>query len=541
VGVWDRIAEGFGAALGSGVEAFRKATVSAARQPYGGDSAPPRSAVVQRTPMPPTPTNEDPRGLLWDPFALIDQLGYRDKPSGLTYSTLREMAVRVPQYTAIVQTRVTQVKSFGQRQRDPYEPGFGITLRDPKKRPSKAELRYAWDMEDWLLHTGSVTNFSRDSFKIFLSKLVRDALNLDQATFEIQHNRQGKPWAFYAMDGGSMRLADTPISDIFDPQAVRYVQVYDEMVIGEYLPHQLCFGVRNPRTDLRVNGYGFSELEMLINVVTASLWAFEYNKRAFSQGANAKGLLNFKGTVPDEKVEDFRRRWQMMVQGVGNAHRTPMINVDEVQWVDLNRTNAEMEYGAWMDWLMKITCAVCQFDPAEANFNYGNAGQQSQMFSSPVGEKLQGSKDRGLRPLLDDIADWLNHYLIWPLNPDFEFQFLGLSGKTAKDAVELAQTETKFKKTVNEIRAEDDLPPLEDGDVILDPSYIQAQGQRKQMEAMQQQGGPDQDQEGSEDGPQGGNPAVGEDDGSGFGYDEAFGKSLAEKRRARVRVYEIEL
>ena len=85
------------------------------------------------------------------------------------------------------------------------------------------------------------------------------------------------------------------------------------------------------------------------------------------------------------------------------------------------------------------------------------------MFGTPLESKLKQSKDMGLRPLLNTIADWINTYLIWPLDPYFELEFVGLDAKSADQEVELGKKETSFKKTVDEIRAEDDLAPLPDG------------------------------------------------------------------------------
>lgn len=442
--------------------------------------------------IPPDPTAEPPKGLLYDPFALIDQLGFRDRPTGLTYATLRETAKRVPTYLAIEQTRITQVSAFATPQIDKRDAGFVVKLRDDKATPGKEDTRRMIQLTDWLLQTGSTWGPGRDDFKTFLRKFTRDSLELDQGCFEIVRNRKGTPAEFYCLDGATIRLADVPpgAESQTDADVVKFVQVYDEIIIGEFSARDLCFGVRNPRSDIRVNGYGFSEIEMLISVITASLWAYEYNKKFFSQGTAAKGILNFKGSVPDSKIDGFRRQWQMMLSGVNNAWRTPMTNTDELQWINLSNTNRDMEYSAWMDWLIKVTCAVMQFDPAEINFTYGNTGQDKQMFSTPVDQKLKQSKDRGLRPLLDDFAQWINVNLIWQIDPRYKLAFVGLDTKSADQAADLGKKRVSYLQTVDELRAEDDLKPLPDGkgDVILDPTWLQFAQAKDQMK--QQAAGP---------------------------------------------------
>jgi hypothetical protein len=563
MGLRDRISDAIGGAIGSGIELMADSLEKANNRPRsdepsargGGSMA--MTSAQGRSPLPPDPPSEDPKALLYDPFALIDQLGYRDRPTGLTYGTLREMSRRVPTYTGILQTRINQVSSFGQRQKDPRDPGFGIILRDSKATPTRQDKIRARQLEDMVLQTGVQWAPGRDDFRTYLRKITRDSLDLDQGCTEIQRDRKSRPCAFYALDGGTMRLADVPpgAEATQDPNQVKYVQVYDEVIISEFAAHEVCFGVRNPRSDIRVNGYGFSELEMLINVITATLWAFEYNKRQFSQGSLVNGVMNMKGSVGDAKLDSFRRQWKMMIAGVSNAHRVPFTNVDELQWIDFQKSNRDMEYGEWMDWLIKITCAVMQFDPAEINFTYGNSGQsQGSMFSSPVDQKLKASKDRGLRPLLKDIATWLNVHVIWPLDPYMEFSFLGIDAKSADQAIELAKKESEFKKTVDELRAEDDLPPMPDGkgEVILNPVWLQASQAADAMAQQEEMG-----EEGDEQmGDVMGMPGAGGDDEDADvspGNDDDFSDLFPEKsdrqrstlrksgRRAKVRVYDIEL
>jgi hypothetical protein len=506
MGLRDQITTALGGALGSGLglltESLSKANGQNADEPAlrGGASRAMVGTDGGAASLPPAESGQDPRGLLWDPFALIDQLGYRDRPSGITYATLRQLATRVPTYSAFLQTRLTQISGFTQLQADQHDTGFGVVLRDREKSPTPIERKRCRELEDWIVQTGSKWTPGRDNFRTFVRKIARDALVLDQCCFEVVRNRKGEPAEFYAMDGGTIRIADVPPgADIQgDPEQVKYVQVYDEIVITEYAGHELCFGVRNPRTDIRANGYGLSELELLVNVVTSTLWSLEYNKRQFSQGfMGAGGILNFKGAVADAKVDAFRRQWKMMVSGVNNAHRVPMTNVDELQWIDMGKNNRDMEFSQWLDFLIKITCAVCQFDPAEMNFSYGNSGQTSQMggTNNPQ-QKIQASQDRGLKPLLKDLAQWINQYLIWPLAPDFELEFMGLDAESAQETAQLGKMESEFKKTVDEIRAEDDLPPLPngEGEVILNPTWLQAKQAAAQAAMGQQpmEGQPDE-------------------------------------------------
>ena len=88
---------------------------------------------------------------------------------------------------------------------------------------------------------------------------------------------------------------------------MKWVQVIDGTIVPGFTAKELAFGVRNPRTNINLQPYGFSELEMLIQQVTSHLYAEEYNSKYFSQGGTTKGIINIKsdpnGTGNNEQLE----------------------------------------------------------------------------------------------------------------------------------------------------------------------------------------------------------------------------------------------
>lgn len=310
--------------------------------------------------------------------------------------------------------------------------------------------------------------------------------------FEVVENRKGEPCEWFAVDASTIRLADTAsayLNEDLEDQ-IRYVQIYDGQVIAEFNQNELCFGVRNPRTDIRIFGYGVSELEMLIPTITSLLWGFEYNQRFFSQGSAPKGIINLKGTIPDKQLQQFRRHWYQMLTSVENAWRTPILSAEDLQYVNLQQSSRDMEFNAWLDFLIKIACSMYQMNPVEVNFQYGNVGQRQSLQESNNKEKITESRERGLRPLLRFIAEKINQYIVWPINESFEFAFVGLDAHTREQVADLNVKRVKTVMTVDELRAEDDLPPLPDGkgEAILDPTWMQF-SQMKEGQAMSEEGG----------------------------------------------------
>lgn len=432
-----------------------------------------------RLDMPPVeaPTDE-PKALYWDPFSLVEQLGFRDKPSAITYATLNAMTWRVPIIQAIIQTRMNQVSSFCTPQVHKFETGFRVKMRDKEARPTKSDKKFAKRMEEMIMQSGVVSRDprGRDSFDSFMRKITRDSLIYDQLNFEVVPGRDGRPAEWYHVDASTIRLANSRVlypDD--DMDRVHTVQIYDNVTISEFTREEMAFECRNPRTDIRGFGYGTSELEMLVTTVTAILWAWQYNQNAFAQGSLQKGILNIVGAIPENQLRSFKRQWYTQVAGIENAWRTPITNAEELQWINMQNSSKDMEFSAWMDFLIKVACAIYQMDPIEVNFKYGTTNQRS-MFEGANKSKLVESKDKGLKPLLRFLARCIDKYIIWPINPNFTFEFVGLEAQTPKEMADLMTQRVRTIYTIDEVRAEQDLEPLPDGKgaVILDANWMNA-------------------------------------------------------------------
>lgn len=443
------------------------------RAPGGAEEDTPENA-----PVPDEPSTEGARSLLFDPYAIVQQLGYKERATNMTYGTLRSIAWKLPPVRAVIQTRINQIAAFSTPQRDRYQMGWRIKMRDSEEQPSPADKKWIKQMEPVILRTGVTENpRERDSFETFLKKLAKDTLVYDQMCFEVVPDKMGRPVEWCAVDAATFRLAD--MKSVYRRQTkaddTKFVQIYDGMVINEYTDAELAFGVRNPSTEIRLLGYGTSELEMLTTTVTDMLNALTYNRNIFSQGAIHKGVLNFKGTIPDKQLRAFRRHWYTALASVENSWRTPITNAEDLQWVSMHSNTKDMEFNAYVDFLLKVACAMYAMDPSEINFKYGDTGKTGGLGESNNKEKIVESKERGLRPLLRFIALQINTQILWPINESFEFEFIGLDAMTRDELAGLNKQRVSTSWTVDEVRAEEDKPPLPDGkgEVILDPTWAQ--------------------------------------------------------------------
>lgn len=451
-----------------------------------------------------------------DPLDFNANLGYKDKAYSLTYTTLKRMA-GTPIINAIIKTRKNQIADFAEPQANRYSTGFVIRKKARngiEGKMDEKDKKTANAITDFVLNCGSKNSWTNDDFDVFIRKIVDDSLTYDQMTFECIRNRKGTLERFIATDASTFRIADTAFqedyknsffnkqgADIWHRRSVvsheevngylpQYVQIYQNAVVNDFYPWELCFGVRNPSTSIYANGYGVSELEELINVVTAMLWGDEYNRRFFSQGSAPKGLLRVKGGMSESALQQFKQQWQAMISGVMNSWKTPVVEAD-VDWIDLQRSNRDMEYSSWMEYLIKLTCAIYSIDPSEIGWDISRSAGNGGLFEKSEAERIQNSKDKGLYPILKFIQRKINKYIIEPLNPEFEFVFMGLNGMTISQELDLDLKKLGTFQTINEIREKWDLPTLEEnGDIIENSIYFQAvnaQQQREMQQQMQQQ------------------------------------------------------
>lgn len=438
------------------------------------------------------------KSYLIDPLDFSQNFGYKDKPFMLSYNTLKAMS-KTPIINAIIKTRKNQIADFAEPQEDRYSTGFKIRKKirhgEEENENTPEEIEKIKYIQDFILNCGKGDSWENDDFETFIRKITEDSLVWDQMTFEVVRDHNGELFEFFAVDASTFRVADSYDDESYHGEKMavkgyypKHVQLYQGNVVNDFYPWELCFGVRNPTTSIMNNGYGVSELEDLVSTVTSMLWAEDYNKRFFSQGTAPKGLLKVKGTVNSKHLDAFRQEWLASMTGVHQAWKTPVVEGD-VDWVDLQKTNRDMEFSAWFDFLIKICCAIYNIDPNEIGFDINKSSGEKSMFESSNEGKLKHSKDKGLYPILKFIQRKLNKYIVSQIDPNYELVFVGLNGMTIEQELEQDIKKLQNFVTLNETRTKYKMKPVEGGDTILNPTYTQSVAMAKQQSMMGAQGG----------------------------------------------------
>lgn len=452
-----------------------------------------------------TPNSGRIQSVFFDPNDLSGNgKGFKDSKGILSFEILRRMG-NIHIIRSIVNTRIEQIQNFLHFSEDDQKEGFTIRkktslFKESKKEISSAEKKKIEEIVEFLMNSGFNEKWDNiDDFQTFVRKIAFDSLTLDQLAFEIVRDKGWNIKKYRAVDASLIRFLDSVdpkqrerLEDYrFKGYLPRFCMTWDDQILINpttkepilYYPWELGFGIRNKSSDIRKNGYGTSELEILVDLITGVLWSIQYNMNNFSIGSTPKGFINVKNAnISDSNMNEFRQAWSQMMTGVRNAKRTPVINGIDLEWIDLDKSNREMEYQEWAQFLVIMVCSVYRIDPSELGFSFKN---QAQVFGQD-GQKarLQHSREKGLKPILIFLENIITKYIVSEIDEDYEFVFTGIE-------VEDEETQVNLDK----IKLESGMVSMQDifkkysgrefdseNDIILNQVYQQAQASKQQQE-----------------------------------------------------------
>lgn len=409
-----------------------------------------------------TPAKRGMQSVYVDDLQVFASGEFFEKPSPVGFDALRVMCEQTPILASVVMTRVRQVNRFCGISEDG---GAGFEIRHVDRKhiltPEEVETTglLAQFMQNcgWEFNARARKKLKRDTFSQFMAKSMRDSLAMDACPIETEMKKDRSLGidGFYSVDGSTIRLCME--EGYKGDDQIFALQCVQGRITTAYNYDQLIYEVRNPRTDVRLSGYGLAEPELLIRVVTGFLNAMTYNIKGFDENSIPKGLLHLSGDYGSEDLIAFRRYWNSMVKGVNNAWALPvMVSKDQESKATFEKFGVEfneMYFAKWMTFLTSIVTAIYGMDPAEINFE-SFASSQSSLSGSDTTEKLASAKDKGLRPFMAFYESMLTDFIIKEFSDKYCFRWVGVDEEDAEQAWE-AQ---KLILTVNELRAEKGYP-----------------------------------------------------------------------------------
>lgn len=335
--------------------------------------------------------------------------------------------------------------------------GFRIKRKDKEiKLLTEAEKKECKRIVEFIIKTGDAEdNMRDDDLDKYVTKILRDLLQLDKIATELQKTRGGELSAFWAIDAATIEVALPNNDDI------RYLQVVDNIPYADFKKDELLFDFMNPRTDIEKAGYGYSLTEQAIDLITASINTFQFNSSYFTENRLPRGLLLLQGDADLEEVEEIEDYIVNLMSGTPPSQwRIPIIPSGKpdsgaegsrrFEWVNFDQKNRDMEFSEWYD--LQLSGIVALF--GESIEGLGLQSKKSQpLIGADTSPRIESSKSLVLGDTLSFLQKHFNQILQYK-NPDYELEFVGYEKNDPQLKMQSDKTDVETIMTIDEKRAE---------------------------------------------------------------------------------------
>jgi hypothetical protein len=477
------------------------------------------------------------------PYAYYSNKGIIPKYGDINFAILRSIAKKVGVVSSIHNLRASQLREFSKISYNDEEPGFRVKLIEKDATPTNRQKDEIKKIEEFIRYSGR-TDYSgyedderTNELPEIIELIARELLTIDQVALVPRFDRGGRFFDYWLLDAATIKRVDKSIGYQGDA-GISFVQEIDYKVYETFTSKEILFYIMNRTTELRHVWYGCSPCEMAIELITSWIYSLQYNKEFFNSSAQPKGFFSFEGeNIDTSELEDLQRQWQAMFRGVKNQFKTPFLNFN-AKWNNIGPNNRDMEFNQYFQVLSSWIGAIYGVDMAELGLRLNQA---QNVLSENIEGKINVSADRGLKSLIFGITRVFNKLLKFgDWHKEYQIVATGVNVKNGKERVELEEKQTSIYMTVNELRAQKDMKPIEGGDIILNPTYLQ----NIQAKQQQKMGGMDEGEEPQPDEQQNNENNV-EEESSGGGFqieeDDLMNSLKKSKNDEVVKYIEIEL
>ncbi len=207
---------------------------------------------------------------------------------------------------------------------------------------------------------------------------------------------------------------------------------------------------------------GASTIEMARHEIEGDMYAVEWNKNIFINGAMPSGVLTTEQSLGEKSFERLRQQWKERYQGVENAHK-PLILEGGLKWQQLSLQQKDMDFVEQRrfsrDAILSIFKVPKTLVAIADDVNRANAETAKYVFAENV-----------ILPRLRLIFDKLNRFYV-PLFPNTDSLQLSFEDPVPQNTeMNIKRRESGLKSgyyTINEVRSEEGKEPVEGGDTPL--------------------------------------------------------------------------
>lgn len=295
-------------------------------------------------------------------------------------------------------------------------------------------------------------NLTVQSFRSFIEPIIEDILVLDAGVIEKERTYRDELVYLHAVDGSKIRVSS--YWDGEDPDEPRYFWYPDNFERGKFKNEDMVYLMENPATYRVV---GLSKLETLKQTIDAELSGHAYNNRQVTNAA-PDGMLDLGEGARPEQVDAFQSYWQSEIAGRGAMAFVG--GTKNAKFIPFRGTNRDMQFLEWQQYLLRKICAVFGLSMLDLA-----SGMDINRATADVSQEQ--TEDRGLRPLLGLLQEYLTREIVWDPtyggqdnNLCFRFTRLNLKESLSRAQINQRALAGVSWKTINEARQEDGREPI---------------------------------------------------------------------------------
>jgi HK97 family phage portal protein len=236
----------------------------------------------------------------------------------------------------------------------------------------------------------------------------------------------------------------------------RFGPVVDAAKGQEYDKSQvLHFKFDDPDNDIR----GLSLLASLELTVASDLFAMKFNERFFENSAHTGVIFNMKNTSPEE-VERNRVWMEQNYVGTENAHK-PIILEGDMEVTRSVSTRADMQFVEGRKFNREEILSVLDVDPSKVGINENSNRSVSK-------EADNTFRQENISPLQLVVEEEINNHLVMDLF-GWDTVLFRQNDSSRRDQLDMmklyAEAERLGVMSINQVKGELGLPPIDGGDV----------------------------------------------------------------------------
>jgi len=299
------------------------------------------------------------------------------------------------------------------------------------------------------------------NFRALQELVVDDLLVYDAGVIVKNHNMRGELAELYTIPGHQVRIYRNEDRTVPQPPEPAYVWEDSGITRAEFTWDELIFIMLNPQA----SGYGLSPLEVAAYIITAGIYADEYNIDYFKNSNVPPGVLDLGKDVTEDQRKMFQRLWEAEVQGKrGSIHRMMFMSGTEgAKFIPMRiNSNRDMQMMEYLKWTLAIKTACYGLSPQDIGFTMDFHRTTSET-------QLDISQARGVRSVLHLLKCYYNDEIVKSgfsfKDVKFEWQDMDLTDEQKESNIDHQDIQGGVISR-NDRRRKLGLKPIDGGDAV---------------------------------------------------------------------------